>query len=104
MHFIEAQQELLFKFVILINSRVLFSFSVTMGQKGEHFLIYQISSIWSNSPEKTFPSGEVSAFEECVLENPFDTTQRLNHVRSVVVQVPQFAVMALVGPPEGVLF
>lgn len=55
------------------------------------------------SPEETLPSGEVSAFEECVLQNAFHTAQSLNHICAVVVQVPQFAIVSLVSPPEWIL-
>lgn len=40
------------------------------------------------------------------LSPAFQTRQlesNLNHVRSVIVQVPQLAVVALMSPPEGVL-
>lgn len=38
-----------------------------------------------------------------MLQDALDSSQSLNHVGSVVVQVPEFAVVFLVGPPEGVL-
>jgi hypothetical protein len=37
-----------------------------------------------------------------VLENGLDTTQRLNDVRAIRVQVPELTVVALACPPEGV--
>ena len=55
-------------------------------------------------PEETFPGGEVGSFEEGVLEDAFDAAEGLDHVCPVVVQIPQFAVVALVRPPEGILF
>lgn len=54
-------------------------------------------------PEETLPCGEVSALEESVLQDPFHSTKRLDHVCAVVVQVPEFPVMALMCPPERVL-
>ena len=51
----------------------------------------------------TFPRREVRALEKSVLEDALDAAQRLDHVRAVVVEVPQLPVMALVRPPEGVL-
>lgn len=54
-------------------------------------------------PEETFPSGEVSALEQSVLENPFHASKCLNHVSSVVVEIPEFAVVLLMRPPERVL-
>ncbi|TNN38638.1 hypothetical protein EYF80_051201 [Liparis tanakae] len=57
------------------------------------------------SPEETLPGGKVSAFEERVLQDALHAAQRLDHVRAVVVQVPQFAVVPLgvLGPdPLGV--
>lgn len=55
------------------------------------------------SPEETLPGGEVSAFEERVLQNALHAAQRLDHIRAVVVQVPQFSIVSLVGPPEWIL-
>lgn len=54
-------------------------------------------------PEQTFPGGEVSALEERVLQNALHTTQGLNHVCAVVVEVPKLAIMPLMCPPKGVL-
>lgn len=56
-----------------------------------------------SSPEKPFPRREVSALEECVFQNTFHTTQGLNHVCTVVVQVPELPIMPLMCPPERVL-
>ena len=54
-------------------------------------------------PEETLPRGEVGALEEGVLQDALDAAQGLDHVGPVIVQVPQLAVVALMGPPEGVL-
>merc|ERR1719238_1856525 len=54
-------------------------------------------------PEETLPGREVRPLEERVLENPFDASERLDHVRPVVVEVPELPVVALVRPPEGVV-
>lgn len=55
-------------------------------------------------PEETLPCGEVSALEESVLQDSFHSTKCLDHVCAVVVQVPEFAIVALMCPPERVLF
>lgn len=55
------------------------------------------------SPEETLPGGKVSAFEERVLQDALHTAQSLNHIRAVVVQVPKFAIVSLVSPPERIL-
>ena len=39
-----------------------------------------------------------------MLEDSLHAAERLYHVCAVVVQVPQFSVVALMCPPEGVLF
>jgi hypothetical protein len=39
-----------------------------------------------------------------MFKDPLDTPQSLDHVSAVVVQVPEFAVVLLMSPPEGVLF
>lgn len=54
-------------------------------------------------PEETLPGGKISAFEECVLQDALHTAKSLDHVCAVVVQVPQFAIVPLVGPPERIL-
>jgi hypothetical protein len=38
-----------------------------------------------------------------MLKDALHTSEGLNHISSVVVQVPQLAIVLLVGPPEGVL-
>lgn len=55
------------------------------------------------SPEETLPGGKVSAFKEGVLQDALHTSQSLNHVSTVVVQVPKFAIVPLVSPPEWIL-
>ena len=39
-----------------------------------------------------------------MLEYPFDTTECLNHVGAVIIEVPQFTVVFLMCPPEWILF
>ena len=46
-------------------------------------------------PEQTLPSGEVRALEQGVLQNTLDTTERLDHIRAVVVQVPKLAIVTV---------
>ena len=65
-------------------------------------LVQSIHNVYT--PEKTFPRREVRPLEERVFQNALDTAERLDHVRSVVVQVPQFAVVSLMRPPERILF
>ena len=48
------------------------------------------------------PGREVRALEQRVFQDTFDASQRLDHVRPVVVQVPELAVVALVRPPARV--
>ena len=54
-------------------------------------------------PEEPLPGGEVGPLEQGVLQDALHSSQGLDDICPVVVQVPQLAVMALVGPPEGVL-
>ena len=51
-------------------------------------------------PEQTLPRRERRRLEQRVLQNRFHATQMLDHVRAVVVQVPQTTVVALVRPPH----
>lgn len=46
-------------------------------------------------PEQTLPGGEVGALEHGVLQNTLNTTQRLDDISAVVVQVPKLAVVFL---------
>ena len=55
------------------------------------------------SPEQTLPRGEVGSLEEGVFEDALNSTQCLDHVHPVVIEIPQLAIMTLVGPPEWVL-
>ena len=64
----------------------------------------QSSDRHTHLPEETLPCREVCSFEQSVFKNSFYTSQRLDHVGPVVVQIPEFAVMTLVSPPEWVLF
>ena len=53
-------------------------------------------------PEQTLPSREVCAFEEGVFEDTLNTTKCGDYIDTVVVELPQLAVMTLRRPPEGV--
>jgi len=39
-----------------------------------------------------------------MFKDAFNTSKSLDHICTVVVQVPQLAIMALVCPPEWILF
>ena len=67
------------------------------------FLLHALLKARGLLPEEPLPCGEVGALEQCVLKNALHTSQGLDDICPVVVQVPQLAIMALVGPPEGVL-
>eukprot|EP01137_Pigoraptor_chileana_P034037 Opistho-2@25960 len=54
-------------------------------------------------PEETLPCRKIRALKQRVLENALHTTKRLDHVGTVVVEVPQLAVVTLVSPPKRVL-
>ena len=53
-------------------------------------------------PEQTLPGREVRALEESVLEDALDTSQSSDDIDTVVVELPQLAVMTLRRPPEGI--
>ena len=48
-------------------------------------------------------NAEIRTLEQRVFQDTFDPTKGLDHVRPVVVQVPELAVVALVRPPACVL-
>ena len=53
-------------------------------------------------PEQTLPSREVRALEQGVLENTLDTSESSDDVDTVVVELPQLAIVTLRRPPEGI--
>ena len=48
------------------------------------------------------PGREVGPLEQRMFEDALDAPQGLDHVRPVVVQIPELAVVALVRPPARV--
>jgi hypothetical protein len=65
---------------------------------------YQLFKSTRFLPEETLPGRECSCFEQGMLEDCFHTTQRLDDIGSVGVQIPQFSIMPLAGPPEWITF
>jgi hypothetical protein len=55
-------------------------------------------------PEKTLPSREISALKKSMFEYTLDTAQCLNHISTVIIEVPEFTIMLLMSPPEWILF
>ena len=51
-------------------------------------------------PEETLPGREVSTLEKGVLQDTFNTTKGSDDIDTVVVELPQFSVVALRCPPE----
>ena len=51
-------------------------------------------------PEQTLPGWEISALEQGVLQNTFNTTKSGDDINPIIVELPQFSVMALRRPPE----
>jgi hypothetical protein len=49
-------------------------------------------------PKESFPSGEISPFEQSVLKNTFHSSKSLYYISSIIIQIPEFSVMALMGP------
>ena len=48
----------------------------------------------------TFPCGKISAFEQGVLKDTLNTTECRNDVHTIIIELPQFTIMALRSPPE----
>lgn len=71
---------------------------------GQFLVLHWLLKAAGLLPKQTFPRREVGPFKKCVLQDSFYSTQGLDHVCPVVVQIPQFAIMALMSPPERVLF
>ena len=51
-------------------------------------------------PEQTLPGREVRALEERMLKDTLDTSKSSDDVDTVIVELPQLAVVALGSPPE----
>ena len=69
----------------------------------EKHLLHALLKARGLLPKQPLPCGEVGALEQGVLQDTLHTSQGLDDICPIVVQVPQLAIMALVGPPEGVL-
>jgi hypothetical protein len=54
-------------------------------------------------PEKTLPSREISALEKSMFEYTLNTAQCLNHISTIIIEVPEFTIMLLMSPPEWIL-
>ena len=48
----------------------------------------------------TFPCGEISVFEQGVLKDTLNTTESRNDVHTIIIELPQFTIVALRRPPE----
>ena len=51
-------------------------------------------------PEKTLSRGEVRALEECVFEDTFHASWSSDDIDTIIIQLPQLAIMTLRCPPE----
>jgi hypothetical protein len=49
-------------------------------------------------PKESFPSREISPFEQSVLKNAFHSSKSLYYISSVIIQVPEFSVVTLMSP------
>jgi hypothetical protein len=59
-------------------------------------------NIGVTNPKEPLPTRESRSLEERVLQDRLHTTQGLDDIRPIRVQVPELAVVALARPPEGV--
>jgi len=53
-------------------------------------------------PEQTLPGWEIGTLEKGMLQDAFNTTESGDDVDAVVVELPQFPIVALGRPPERV--
>ena len=67
-------------------------------------VFHRLFKTWGFLPEQTLPCREVCSLEECVLQYALHTTESLDHVCTIVVQIPQLTIVSLVSPPERILF
>ena len=69
---------------------------------GELLVTHRLLETGRFLPEKTLPSREVRALEERVFEDTFHASQSCDDVDTVIVQLPQLAIVTLGRPPEWV--
>lgn len=69
----------------------------------EFLVLHGLLKSRSLLPEEALPSREVGALEKGMLKDTLDTTEGLDHISAVVVEVPQLTIMFLMSPPEWVL-
>ena len=53
-------------------------------------------------PEQTLPGREISTLEKSVFQDTFDTTEGGDDINTIVIELPQFSVVTLGCPPEGI--
>jgi len=70
---------------------------------GEFLVFHRFFEARCFLPEQSFPSCEIGSFKECVLENTFNTTKCLDHISSVMIEIPELTVVSSVCPPERIL-
>ena len=66
----------------------------------EFFVSHRLLETRRLFPEQTLPSREISTLEQSVLQNAFNTTEGSDDIDTVIVELPQFPIMALGRPPE----
>jgi hypothetical protein len=88
----------LFKFHTLFKTRCFFPIINKIFSKRQDLINEKLL------PEKTLPSREVSTLKQSMFQNTLDTTKSLNHVRTVIIKIPQFTIVSLMSPPEGIIF
>ena len=67
---------------------------------GELLVSHRLFETGRLLPEQTLPGREISALEQGVLQNTFNTTKSGDDINTIIVELPQFSVMALRRPPE----
>ena len=70
---------------------------------GQLFVLHRLLEARGLLPEETLPRRKIGPLEEGVFQDPLHAPQSLDHVGTIVVQIPELSVMALVSPPERVL-
>jgi hypothetical protein len=69
---------------------------------GELLVSHRLLEAGRLLPEQTLPCGEVRALEECVFENTVYTSESSDDVDTIIIQLPELAIVTLRRPPEWV--
>ena len=73
--------------------------TLSVGELLEFHALFKTRSFF---PEQAFPGRERCGLEQRVLQDGLNTTESLDNVGTVGVEIPKFSIVTLTSPPEWV--